>query len=72
MQLTVSLNSPGLPAPLAGESFLCHLEDSEGRFSPVVVPAVEITPQTKYGCDTRGLVHDLSEISAGQLHVCMV
>ena len=64
MQLTVSLNSPGLPAPLPGESFFCHLADSQDRFS-IMVPAVEVTPSTVFSCDLEGQVLDCQTISAG-------
>ncbi len=52
----MTLTSPGLPNLLPGESFSCHLEDSEERFPPIIVPAVEVTPGTVFSCDIEGLV----------------
>ena len=63
-QLTVTLTSPGLPNPLPGESFYCHLADGEGRFPPIIVPAVEVTPGTVFSCDIEGLVPDYPGMTA--------
>ncbi|XP_064398663.1 hepatocyte growth factor receptor-like [Halichondria panicea] len=63
-KLTVTLTSPGLPNPLPGESFYCHLADSEGRFPPIIVPAVEVIPGTVFSCDIEGLVPDYPGVTA--------
>ncbi|XP_064398654.1 hepatocyte growth factor receptor-like isoform X2 [Halichondria panicea] len=63
-ELTVTLTSPGLPNLLPGESFYCHLADSEGRFPPIIVPAVEVTPGTVFSCDIEGLVPDYPGVTA--------
>ena len=61
----MTVSSPGLPAPLSGESFSCHLADSEDRFPPIVVPALEISPSTEFSCDITGLVPDYQGVTAG-------
>ena len=60
----MTLTSPGLPNLLPGESFYCHLADSEGRFPPIIVPAVEVTPGTVFSCDIEGLVPDYPGVTA--------
>ncbi|XP_064398643.1 plexin-A2-like isoform X2 [Halichondria panicea] len=62
--LTVALTSPGLPFLLAGETFSCHLADSEGRFPPITVPAVEVTQGTVYNCSITGMVPDYHGVTA--------
>ena len=61
----MTVSSPGLPAPLSGESFSCHLADSEDRFPPIVVPALEISPSTEFSCNITGLVPDYQGVTAG-------
>ena len=63
-QLTVTLASPGLPFLMSGETFSCHLADSEGRFPPITVPAVEVTQGTVYNCNITGLVPDYPGVTA--------
>ena len=63
-QLMVTLTSPGLTDPLSGESFSCHLADDEGRFPPIIVPAIEVTPGTVFSCDIQGLVPDYPGVTA--------
>ncbi len=52
----MTLTSPGLPNPLPGENISCHLADSEGRFLPIIVSAVEVMPGTVFSCDIEGLM----------------
>ncbi len=63
-QLTVTLTTPGLPDLLPGENTSCHLADSQGRFPPIIVPAVEVTPGTVFSCDIQGLVPDYPGVTA--------
>ena len=63
-QLTVNLTSPGLPALLPGETFSCHVADSEGRFPPIIVPAVEVTQGTVYNCSIAEMVPDYAGVTA--------
>ncbi len=60
----MTLTPPGLPDLLPGENISCHLADSEGRFPPIIVPAVEVTPGTVFRCDIEGLVPDYSGVTA--------
>ncbi|XP_064398652.1 plexin-A2-like [Halichondria panicea] len=62
--LTVTLVSPGLPFLMSGETFFCHLADGEGRFPPIIVPAVEVTPGTSFSCDIEGLVPDYPGVTS--------
>ncbi|XP_064399093.1 plexin-A1-like isoform X2 [Halichondria panicea] len=62
--LTVNLTSPGLPALLPGETFSCHVADSEGRFPPIIVPAVEVTQGTVYNCSIAEMVPDYAGVTA--------
>ena len=62
-QLTVTLTS-GLPSLLAGETFSCHMADNEGRFPPIIVPAVEVTPGTVFSCNITGMVPDYAGVTA--------
>ncbi|XP_064398635.1 plexin-B1-like isoform X2 [Halichondria panicea] len=50
-ELTVTL-----PYLLHGENISCHLADDKGRFPPIIVPAVGVTPGTVFSCDIEGLV----------------
>ena len=43
----------------------CHFADSKGRFSPIRVPAVEVTPRTEYTCDIGGMIPDYEGVIAG-------
>ena len=63
-QLTVTLTPPGLPDLLPGENIFCHLADSQGRFPPIIVPAVEVTPGTVFSCDIQGLMPDYPGVTA--------
>ena len=60
----MTLTSPGLPDLLPGENISCHLADSQERFPPVIVPAVEVTPGTVFSCDIQGLVPDYPGVTA--------
>ncbi len=60
----MTLTSPGLPNPIPGENITCHLANSEGRFPPIIVPAVEVIPGTVYSCDIEGLVPDYPGVTA--------
>ena len=53
-----------LPNPLPGENISCHLADSEGRFPPILLPAVEVIPGTVFSCDIEGLVPDYPGVTA--------
>ncbi|XP_064398640.1 plexin-A2-like [Halichondria panicea] len=53
-----------LPNPLPGENISCHLADSEERFPPIIVPAVEVTPGIVFSCDIEGLVPDYPGVTA--------
>ena len=64
----MTLSSPGLPVPLTGEMFSCHLSNSEDRFPPIVVPAIELTPRTVYSCNIRGRIPVYDGVSAGELN----
>ena len=60
----MTLTSPGLPNLLPGENISCHLADSEGRFPPIIVPAVEVITGTVFICDIQGLVPDYPGVTA--------
>ncbi|XP_064398639.1 plexin-A2-like [Halichondria panicea] len=68
-ELTVTLTSPGLPNPLPGENIFCHLADSEGRFPPIIVPAVEVTTGTVFSCDIERLVPDYPEVLSATINL---
>ncbi len=40
------------------------MADSQGRFPPIIVPAVEVTPGTVFSCDIQGLVPDYPGVTA--------
>ncbi len=60
----MTLTSHGLPDLLPGENISCHLADSQGRFPPIIVPAVEVTPGTVFSCDIQGVVPDYPGLTA--------
>ena len=69
-QLSVAV-SPGLPALLINESYSCHLADLQGRFSPILVPAVEVVAGTQYTCNITGEVPSFNGSQAGTSQVSL-
>ena len=59
------MGGPGLPSTLENETYSCHLEDSEGRFPPIIVSAVEVTPGTSYTCNITNQIPDYDGVQAG-------
>ena len=66
LQFTITLNQPGLPAPIPGEIFFCHLSNSKGKFPPIIIPAVELITRTTYSCTLQGRVPNYDGVAAGK------
>ena len=58
------VGGPGLPAKFIYENYLCHFEDSAGRFN-ITVQAEEIVEGTNYTCNITNLVPPYDGVQAG-------
>ena len=71
IQLNVTVGGPGLPANLDNETYMCHFEDSGGRFN-ITVPAMEVVPLIQYTCDITNQTFMYDGVQAGMHNVVNV
>ena len=60
------MGGPGLPVLLPGESYSCHLADSEGRYN-VTVPAIAVVEESNYTCSIIGSNFNYVGVTSGIL-----